>query len=262
MRGATAHGPWQDGDREETSLAPETTTDTLYGGALTLVQPSRGYRVNVDSLLLADFAGSRTAQVCVDLGAGVGAVALSLHHLGRARRLELCEVEPVLAALAETNLARSSADGAVHVVDLQAGLPRGLEQRADLVVCNPPFFEPEAVRPARDELTSRARVGSLAPFVRAAAGALQGARGRALFAYPARSLAALLAEARAAELEPKRLRFVHPELDAPARLCLLELRIARPGGLVVEPPLVEWRAPAERSAELEAIIAGRTGDRR
>ena len=64
-----------------------TTVDTLYAGALTLEQPARGYRFNIDSLLLADFAGPRRAERCVDLGAGVGTVALSLHYLGRARRV-------------------------------------------------------------------------------------------------------------------------------------------------------------------------------
>jgi len=234
-----------------------TTLDALYGGALTITQPARGYRVNVDSLLLADFAGPRLGATCVDLGAGVGAVALALHHLGRARRLELVEID----AVARENLARAGATGGVHVVDLAQGLPRPLRQSADLVVSNPPFFDPSAGRSAQDRLTRTARVGALAPFVRAAALSLRGPRARALFAYPARSLAELFTEARSAGLTPKRLRLVHADRQTPARLSLVELRRARPGGLAVEPPLYEWMAAGRRSPELAAIIAGRTGDR-
>jgi tRNA1Val (adenine37-N6)-methyltransferase len=236
-------------------MAAEITTDSLFSGALLIDQPARGYRVNVDAVLLAAFAAVRRAAVCVDLGAGVGAVALALHHLGAVKRVELVEVERGLAALAETNLGRAGAKGAIHVADLQRGLPAALRQRADLVVCNPPFFEPGASRPARDAAKRSARFGSLAPFLRAAATALRGTRGRAVFVYPARSLTALLLEAERAGLVAKRLRFVHAEADAAARAVLVELRRAKPGGLVVEAPLVEWSAPGRRSEELAKLLA-------
>ena len=44
----------------------ETTTDALFGGAVVLRQPRRGYRVNVDALLLAAFAvETRTYRLAV-----------------------------------------------------------------------------------------------------------------------------------------------------------------------------------------------------
>jgi tRNA1Val (adenine37-N6)-methyltransferase len=238
-----------------------TTRDTLYAGSLTLEQPARGYRFNVDSLLLADFAGEKRATLCVDLGAGVGTVALALHHLGRARRVELVELDPDIAAIAGRNLALAGAPGDVHAHDVANGLPRALRQRADLVVSNPPFFDPAAHRPASDPRAQRARSGALEPFVSAAAQALAGPRARALFAYPARSLLQLFELATARGLEPKRLRLVHADRSSPARLALVELRRARPGGLVVEAPLYEWLERGRRSPELSLIIGGRTGGR-
>jgi tRNA1Val (adenine37-N6)-methyltransferase len=238
-----------------------TTRDTLYEGELVLEQPARGYRFNIDSLLLADFAGARRAALCVDLGAGVGIVALALHHLGRARRLELVELDPEIAAIAGRNLTLAGASGEVHAHDVSDGLPRGLRQRADLVVSNPPFFDPAAHRPALEPRAQKARSGALDPFVRAAAQALSGPRARALFAYPARSLTQLFEAASARGLEPKRLRLVHADVSSPARLALVELRRARPGGLVVEAPLYEWSEKGRRSPELSLIIAGRTDDR-
>ncbi|HEY2516385.1 MAG TPA: hypothetical protein VGI39_36190, partial [Polyangiaceae bacterium] len=59
------------------------TNDTLFGGRVQLAQPGRGegYRVNVDAILLADFARrAPRARAAVDLGAGVGAVSLALLH--------------------------------------------------------------------------------------------------------------------------------------------------------------------------------------
>jgi tRNA1Val (adenine37-N6)-methyltransferase len=232
--------------------------DSLLGGAITFAQPRTGYRVNVDSLLLAKFAqGSRRARLAVDLGAGVGVLSLLLHHHGTATKFALLEREAALAELARENLERGGASGEVLQRDLALdGLPPALVGRADLVISNPPYFVEGDHRAPKNSGRRRARQGGLEPFVAGAARALNGTRARAVFVYPARALTELLACAQASGLVPKRLRLVHPLLDRPARIALVELRKAKPGGLVVEPPLVEWERPGRASRELESITRG------
>jgi tRNA1(Val) A37 N6-methylase TrmN6 len=241
--------------------AADTTQDALFSGALALLQPAKGYRVNVDALLLAAFATTgRAARLALDLGAGTGAVGLVLHHVGAARRVVLLEREPDLVKLCVRNLERTGTPGSVERLDLAtSALPRVLAQRADLVVTNPPFFPAGRGRPRRDPKSRRARSGSLEPFVRAAARALAGPSARLAVVYPAPALPELLALAATEGLVPKRLRFVHATSDRPARVVLVELRLAKPGGLVVLPPLLEWTAPRRRSDELELVVAGRRG---
>jgi tRNA1Val (adenine37-N6)-methyltransferase len=235
------------------------TTDVLLGGALTLLQPRDGYRVNADAFLLAAFASAgRRPKLTLDLGAGVGSIALALHVTHYARELALIEREAALLEIATRNLEAAGADGTAHRADLATdGLPRALVQRADLVVSNPPFFEPGAGRAQVHPRTYAARSGELEPFVKAAARALAGPRARACFVYPARSLTELILAAHAVGLVPKRLRLVQATADVPARVALAELRLAKPGGLVVEPPLVEWSRPGVRTPELRDIVAGR-----
>jgi tRNA1Val (adenine37-N6)-methyltransferase len=237
----------------------EVTTDTLFDGALVLSQPKNGYRTNVDALLLAAFAAhGRAARLAIDLGAGIGAIGLALAHVGAASNIVLVERDPALAALARANLVRNRSAGSAEARDLERqGLPPELTQRADLVVCNPPFYPPASGTPSTR--SRGARNGELAPFVRAARQALAGPRARAVFCYPCAALAELFACARDARLVPKRLRFVHARADAPARLVLAELRLAKPGGLVVEPPLVEWRRGRTRTPELARIVRGDFG---
>jgi len=238
---------------------PELTTDTLLEGRVTIQQPRRGYRVNVDSLLLANFAAAgRTAALAVDLGAGVGALGLVLLAVGAARTVALVEADPELVALSRENLARATARGVAHACELgRQRLPAGLLQSAELVVCNPPFFPSARGTPAR-ESARRSRSGELEPFLRAARALLSGPRARATFCYPAGELGTLLSRAETAKLVPKRLRFVHARSDNPARLALVELRLAKPGGLVVLPPLVEWNGRA-RTDEVARIVAGHFG---
>jgi tRNA1(Val) A37 N6-methylase TrmN6 len=239
----------------------DVTEDALLKGKVRLLQPAEGYRVNVDALLVAAFASQGpVARFVVDLGSGVGAIGLVLHAVGRASVLALVERELALVELARDNLEFAGARGEVHRLDLASErLPLGLRQRADLVVCNPPYFAGTASRKQKHPLIRAARTGEVEPFVDTAARALAGSRGRAVFAYPARALAELLHAAQKSGLVAKRLRFVHARTTEPARLALVELRRAKSGGLVVEAPLVEWAGPRTRTPELDAIVSGDFG---
>jgi tRNA1(Val) A37 N6-methylase TrmN6 len=239
------------------------TEDALLNGRVRLLQPAEGYRVNVDALLVAAFAiGGSAARLAVDLGSGVGAIGLVLHAVGGASYVALIERDAALAELARENLVRAGVRGQAYRLDVASGLlPPELRQRADLVVCNPPYFAGTASRSQKHPLTRAARTGELGPFVDAAARALAGTRGRAVFAYPAPALAELFRAAEKFGLVAKRLRLVHARADERARLALVELRRAKPGGLVVEAPLVEWEGPGTRTRELEAIVTGAFGRR-
>jgi tRNA1(Val) A37 N6-methylase TrmN6 len=235
-----------------------TTSDSLYGGAVSLRQPAHGYRVNVDALLLAAFAAQgRRAELAVDLGAGVGSVALGLHHLGAATRFALVERDLQLLALADENAHAAHMASQGFCRDLSLGLPEELRQAADLVVSNPPFFDPANTRQGPHVAKTGARFGDLGPFIAAAAAAVSGTRGRVAFVYPARELSRFLASAERAQLIPKRLRLVHADASTPARVALIELRRAKPGGLLILPPLLEWSEKGVRSPELSLILEGK-----
>ncbi len=239
----------------------EATQDALFGGSVVLYQPPRGagYRTNVDALLLAGFAASagnlqsppKAAALAFDLGAGVGAVGLSLLRLGAARRVVLVEIDEQPAAMARRNLdANGWTDRGEVVRGDVRDVARSRRGQAALVVCNPPYVAPGRGRvpPAQ----ARARSGRLATFVEAAR-QLAGRKARVCFVYPAAELALLLATLAAEGLHAKRLRLVHATPQSPARLALVEAVAGRAGGLNVTPPLVE-RGPRGYTPEMEALL--------
>lgn len=211
---------------------------------MVLHQPAKktGYRVNVDALLLAAFAkGARKNRVrrAIDLGSGVGAVGLSLLHLDAVEQVTFVEIDARLAELCGRNVEENGWTHRGEVVQSDVAAYAGT---ADLVVCNPPYVAPGRGRTPSPAL-AQAKRGSLGVFLDAARRTV-GRRARACFVYPAIEATTLFAELRARGLEPKRAQFVHAKAKDPARVVMVECAAGRPGGLVVEPPLVELIAKA------------------
>ncbi len=212
-----------------------TTRDAL--GELTLEQPARGYRVNVDALLLADFVGD-CRGVVFDLGAGVGAIGLTLVKTDRARDVVLVERDAATAKLARANVEHNGLANRATVIEADVTeVAREYAGKAGVVVCNPPYVRPGGGREPHESKRA-ARIGDVVVFVRAAR-AMLASRARACFAYPANDFIRIAADFRAHGLEPKRVRFVHSTRDSPARIVLIEVLAGKPGGLKIEPALVE-----------------------
>src|SRR5271167_3531051 len=91
---------------ESDPIADGFTVDRWLGGRLSLVQPRRGHRVGTDAALLVAAAGTPEGRI-VDVGAGVGAVGLALAKRSTLASVDLVEVDPELAQLAESNAARN-----------------------------------------------------------------------------------------------------------------------------------------------------------
>ena len=139
------------------------TRDAWLGGRLTLVQPRGGHRVGSDAALLTAAADPAYGRV-VDVGAGVGAVALALIRRNERLAADLIEIDPGLARLAAANATRNGLAERVRIlpIDIRAARARheaGLaDDEAEAVVTNPPFFDYRAVRASSDGGKARAHV--------------------------------------------------------------------------------------------------------
>ena len=211
---------------EGPAIADGLTEDRWLGGRLTLVQPRRGHRVGTDAALLVAAAGTPEGRI-VDVGAGVGAVGLALAKRSALASADLVEIDPELARLAESNAARNGLQARTRVLRLdaldrrerrEAGL---LDEAAECVVTNPPFFEAKAVRASPDEGKARAHV-----LPRAEAGA-------ALADWISASLAILGARRAVRDDPPARCAWRDPRRDR---------RAARRAGAAAGPPDAPARA--------------------
>ena len=218
------------------------TLDELTGYDLRIIQPRHGYRFSVDPLLLADFAGVRRGERCVDLGTGCGVIALLLARLGEDCSVTGIEFQQVMADIATRNVLLNGLAQRVEIVEedvvsLKSHFP---VDSFDLVVSNPPYRRPGtgkvSPRAGRDD-SRHESTATLADFL-AAAKYLVKPSGRICLIYHTCRLAELMAQAAQQKLAPLRLRMVHGNSKAQARMFMVELAKGRTGELRVEPPLM------------------------
>jgi tRNA1Val (adenine37-N6)-methyltransferase len=237
---------------------PRETCDAILGGIVRIIQPRKGYRFSVDSILLARFVQIRKGDRVLELGAGTGVISIAIAAMYQPREIVAVEIQAELTAMIRRS-AELNRIGAIRSVtgDLRT-LPSAevsLES-FDVVIANPPYrasntgrISPNAARRiARSEASA-----TLEDFVSAASRcARRGAR--AAFVFAADRSAELIAMLREHRLEPKRIRFVHSYNDAPATAVLIEAR--KDGGVEVAilPPLILFDAPGVYTAEARDIL--------
>ncbi|GER07603.1 methyltransferase [Iodidimonas muriae] len=119
------------------------TEDLLLGGRVRLLQPHRGVRVSIDTVLLASVMAPRPGERVIEAGAGSGGAALCVAARCPDVALTGIDIDPDMVDLAKRNAALNGFEDRVaflnaNVTDRPAILGRGQFHHA---MANPPYFE-------------------------------------------------------------------------------------------------------------------------
>jgi tRNA1Val (adenine37-N6)-methyltransferase len=242
-----------------TANLSDETRDTLLDGSITLIQPRHGYRFSIEAVLLGRFARASARDRVLELGAGCGVVSIMIAALYRPREIVAIEIQPALAEMIARNGAINGLESVRAVNgDLRQKKIAGVEGASfDLVVANPPYRATATGRENPDRSRRLARGESAATLADFVAAASRYARrgGRVAFVFAARRSAELISAMRSKQLEPKRIRFVHPTIAMPASVVLIEARAGGGVEVAIEPPLILYERPGIYTAEARALLS-------
>lgn len=130
----------------------DITEDALLGGLIRVRQPAKGYRVNVDTLLLARSlpAAGMSGGPIVEVGCGVGAALLAVAKDCAERSGIRCvgiERDPLYARLARENVEINGLSHSVEIIEADAFEPPVDLGQFHRVFFNPPYDDPGDGRP-------------------------------------------------------------------------------------------------------------------
>ncbi|PWG01106.1 SAM-dependent methyltransferase [Levilactobacillus bambusae] len=237
--------------------------DQLYSQSVQIIQSPDVFSFSLDAVLLADFAKLpvRNRSLTVDLCAGNGAVGLFMSHKTHGKIVEV-EIQPRLADMAKRSveLNQLSDQISVYPQDLATVFNHLKKDSADVVTCNPPYFEnlPASKKNDNPYLTiARHEVKTTLKTVVDVTSQLLKMNGKAYFVHRPDRLLDLLALMQSHRLAPKRLRFVYPKANKEANMVLVEaIKDGQPDGLRVMPPMTVYDEQGEYLPEVGAILFG------
>lgn len=242
------------------TIHPHERLDDLHRGGYHIIQDPKRFCFGVDAVILSGFARVKRGEDVLDLGTGTGVIPVLLAAKTEGRHFTGLEIQPESVEMAARSVRLNELEERVRIVegDIKdaAGLFGG--SSFDVVVSNPPYMNNGGglVNPNEAKAIARHEILCTLEDVAAAAGKLLRPKGRFYMIHRPHRLTDILTLLRQYGLEPKRLRFVHPYVEKPPTMVLVEAgRGGRPM-VKVDAPLVIYHAPGEYAEEIYRIYYG------
>ena len=215
------------------------------------------HHFNTDTILLADFAGSKSSKNAVELGAGCGTISVLLKKNKKAESVTAVESQPDACDMLARTVSLNSIEG-LTVLNADLNLLKGRLPFGffDLAICNPPYKETGTglKNPLPGKMTARHETSCTMEDVISCAGKLLNFGGRFCMCQRTERLTDAMYLMRDCGLEPKRLRLVQQRQGKPPKLFLLEgRRGGRRGFMTVEPTLMIEAPDGDFSEEMLRI---------
>mgnify|MGYP004574929693 CR=1 FL=1 len=238
-------------------LREDECIDDLQLDKLVIIQKTNGFKFGIDAVLLSDFAKDTVSRRTLDLCTGTGIIPLLLS--AKTGTPDICglEIQHDICDMAKRSVCLNSLSERVHITegDLKNACDIYGKAVFDKITCNPPYMEcGKGLTNTADTLSvSRHEIKcTLDDVVRISSQLLRN-KGHFFMVHRPSRLADIICAMRTYNLEPKKLRFVHPSPYKAANLILIDG--VKHGGkeLKMLPPLYVYNQNGEFSEEIDKI---------
>ena len=238
-------------------LLPNERIDELQRNGYRIIQNEKKFCFGMDAVLLSGFARAGKGERVLDLGTGTGIIPILMEAKTEGESFTGLEIQEEMAEMAARSVKLNGLEEKVSIIqgDLKEASKRFGKASFDVVTCNPPYMNQNHGLKNPDEPKAIARHELLCSFedVAREAAALLKSGGRFYLVHRPHRLTEIFETLRAHKLEPKRMKFVHPFVDAEANMVLIEaFRGGRPQ-MRVEAPVIVYEKPGVYTNEIYEI---------
>lgn len=228
-----------------------------------LKQPENGFKFAIDSLFLSCFVSPKNKDKIIDIGCGCGVLSFGiLLNNNRDKELTIFGVD------SNREMIRCAQQNAVDLGLNNFFQPILLDiknikkntifkpEEFSIAVMNPPYRNLESGRLSPTIEKNNARFeqqGSLEDFIYAAKYLLKN-KGKLYIVYLSERIAHLFNLLKMYNFGPRRIRFIHGNIERPSKVFLLECIKNSNPQLIVEPPLIQYEKSKEKNVYTQMAL--------
>ena len=136
------------------------TIDNFLGGKLQIKQPARGYRIGIDTVLLASATKPKAGAKVLDLGCGVGGISLCLLSNHLSISVVGMDLDRDLIEIAQDNNLIGGFEKRFKPITGSVSDPHKslVPNTFDLVVTNPPYLRSNSSNPSPEKRKNSANI--------------------------------------------------------------------------------------------------------
>lgn len=235
----------------------DETLDDLQLKNLYVIQKKDRFRFGIDAVLLANFAKVKNNSTVIDLCSGTGIIPFVIKGKNNPLKIIGLEIQEEMVEMAKRSVKYNDLSNSIDFIrgdlkdiDLLKTLPK-----ADVVTVNPPYKlynsgiinVNDKIAIARHEICC-----NLEDVIIACRTLLKDGKRMFMIHRPDR-LVDIFSLMRKHKIEPKRIRMIHPNINKPPNIVLIEGQ--RDGGkfLKWEPPLYVYDSNGNYTDEIQSI---------
>lgn len=235
----------------------DESIDDLQLNGLMLIQKQSGFRFGVDAVLLSDFANVKKKHRVLDLCTGTGIVPFLLYGKYSPKEVWGVEIQEDMVEMANRSSQLNSTDDIVRFkcADLKDKKLVSELGRFDIITVNPPYkLNNAGILNPNDKLAiARHEILCNLEDVIVSARRLLADNGRMFIVHRPERLADIFGLMRKYNIEPKRVKMIHPSAKKAPNIVLVEGQ--RDGGAFLkwEEPLYVYNENGNYSEEIDKI---------
>lgn len=232
--------------------------DDLQFKDLKIIQNSQGFCFGIDAILLSDFAKDmKKSELVVDLCTGTGVIPILLAGKTEAKKIIGVEIQEECADMAKRSVALNNLENRVEIINVDLKLLKNVIPSAtvDVVTVNPPYMKKGTgvINEKNAIIISKHEVSCTLEDVIKEAARLLKFNGEFYMIHKSERIADVFCTMRKYKIEPKRIRFVYPQVDKPSNLVLVEGARSGKEFLKHEKPLIVYKENKEYTDEIYKI---------
>ncbi len=218
-------------------------------GPLKFIQPKKGYRHGIDSVLIANFVEiDYHDKRLLDVGSGDGIIAIILKYKFPELEVYGVEIQEKLWRLSIENVKLNKMKiNFIH--DNVFNLKQKFSPRFfDIIVCNPPYYPIKNGRLSENMEKTLAKHEinfNITDFFKISKYLLN-PKGKIFLIYPYQRFIELIEKSKEQGLFIKKIRFIFNDVEKPANLVLFELVKYEFKIPIIEKPLIIYKNPDEK----------------